>query len=231
MNETDEPIPLPPAQLEQIRREFDKPLRARLLAFAKTRAAVLQKAQVAAAVDPSKEAELLVIEAVSATILGHRRWDPSLPLYDHLCRVIRSQASNRVRHADRNRHVYMHDQRLDESTDGSAKLHAKITRRAPVSVAQPGRVVSLGDAARRVCQRLREQAVCKPATVTQLIDAYEAGCEDRRDVLDLTGMTEDEYRNARRILDRMLAALPDDLHERALDALESSYDGTLPLKA
>jgi hypothetical protein len=230
MTDDHAPLPLPPVLLERLRRELTDPLKARVLAFAKTRVGVLRSARIPTLDDPEQEAEILVQDAVTSTILGHRRWEPDLPLYDHLCGVVRSETGNRAAHARKHRHVSVQARNLDESSDGSAKLHARITQKAPTSLARPGRNVSTGDAARKLCQRLREHALGKPATVRMLIDAYESGCEDRKDILDATEMTADEYRNARRILDRMLAALPDDFHDGALDALEITHDGTEPLR-
>lgn len=223
MRDADAPIPLPPALLERLRRELNEPVRKRVLAFAKQRVAVLRHARIPTAEDAAREAEILVQDAVTATILGHRRWDPSLPLYDHLCGVIRSETGNRAAHARKHRHLPVQARNLDESSDGDAALHAKMTSQGPTSLARPGRIVSTADAARRLCQRLRQQARGKPTAVTKLIDAYESGCESRKDVLDVTDMTEDEYRNARRILDRMLAALPEDFHDGARDALEITH--------
>lgn len=59
--------------------------------------------------------------------------------------------------------------------------------------------------------------------VTMLLDAYQSGCEERADVLDCTGMSADEYRNARRRLDRLVDALPETIKDGAIDALEVSY--------
>lgn len=224
------PAPLPPDLLERIRQELTDAVKKRVLKFAKDRVKVLRFARVPTLDDLDQEAEILVHDAVTSTILGHRRWPPDLSLYEHLCGVVRSETGNRAAHARKHRHRSVQATNLDESTDGDAVFHARIAQHGPPSLRRPSRDHSTGDAARRLCARLRLDAERKPATVRQLIAAYEAGCEDRKEVLDHTGMTEPEYRNARRILDRMLAAIPEDIHDGALAALEITHDGTEPLQ-
>ncbi|MCA9674361.1 MAG: hypothetical protein KC464_04890 [Myxococcales bacterium] len=224
MKESDVPKPLPPPLLEQLRRELTNSLLARVRAFAASRVGLLRSAKIPTYDDPKQEAEVMAQDAVTSTILGHRRWDPALPLYDHLCGVVRSESSNRIAHAKKHHQLSLQNRRLDDSQDENVAFHGRVARKGPTSVARPSRIVSLGDAARRMAAQLRQAALMKPATVTLLIDAYEDGCENRKEVLAATGMTEDQYRNARRILDRMIATLPEDFQESAHDALEISYD-------
>jgi hypothetical protein len=55
--------------------------------------------------------------------------------------------------------------------------------------------------------------------VLALIEAYQAGCQERAEVIEHTGMSVQEFVNARRRLDRLLAALPDQMQNDVEDSL------------
>lgn len=219
------PAPLPPPLLERLRHELREPtLKPRLLAYARKRVGALRLAGIPVHLDSDHEAEILVQDAVTATILGQRRWEPDVSLFHHLCGALRSETANRVKHAGRSRHVSMHAGALDDSSDDLSPLDGAMTRGRAGTAALPGHAVSTGDAVRRLMHALRELAIDKPPTVTALLDAYEDGCDGRQAVLTETGLTIDEYRSARRILDRMVRSLPHESYQGARDALEITYD-------
>jgi hypothetical protein len=111
---------------------------------------------------------------------------------------------------------------LDESHGADVALDVKLTVFNEDRARRPKAVATFADARDRVMSCLR--IACRGvAHVAQLLDAYEAGCEDRAEVLDCTGMSESEYRNARRRLDRAIDVLPNNINTEALDALEVSY--------
>lgn len=216
------PAPLSPPLLKRLERELTPELLDRVRRFARTRVMAKRRAAVPGYDDPDDEAEILARDAVGLTILGHRPWDPERPLFTHLCRVVRSESSVDIRRASKFHLGSFDEIPMDDSVGDGDRLHVKATHEAPTALSRPRRNVTLTDAKRRLLDALRGLVHRDPA-VTMLLDAYESGCTGRRDILDVTGMSPDTYRNARRKLDRMLAALPDNLNESAFDALEISH--------
>ncbi|MCA9675167.1 MAG: hypothetical protein H6708_27790 [Kofleriaceae bacterium] len=111
---------------------------------------------------------------------------------------------------------------LEDSHGDDAQLDAAMTCNGNERTRRPKRAASLVEASDQLLAGLRILAR-GDAQVTQLIDAYEAGCEERADILGCTDLTEAQYRNARRRLDRMVEALPTTIRDGAADALEVSY--------
>jgi len=218
-----EPIPLSPALLSRLERELTDPLVDRLRRFALTRVAIKRRRGVPCFEKAEDEAEIMAQDAVTLTVLGHRQWHPEVDLYTHLWGVIRSESSKEAAHAKKFCHTSVDALSMDESHGGDAGIHADITRGGPDSWSRPGHIVSAHDANRRLLDQLRVLSHREP-TVAMLLDAYEAGCTTRKEVLAATQMSPGDYRNARRKLDRMIAALPDNLNEGAHDALEITYD-------
>jgi len=217
------PKPLPPALLARLERELTDALLDRVRRFAETRVELKRRLGIPCYERKEQEAEIMVQDAITATVLGQRAWNPEIGLYDHLCGVVRSESSTEAARATRRPHTSVQALAMDESHGGDAEISGQITRSGPAPIARPAGVLSASDAARRSIDALRVLARGEP-TVTMLLDAYQSGCVTRKDVMAVTGMSADTYRNARRKLDRMNKALPDNLSEGVQDALEISYD-------
>jgi hypothetical protein len=215
------PIPPAPEVLDRLRLELTDELLERVKLYARQRVGAKRVAEIAC-FDTDDEAENMATDAATLTVLGHRTWNPCVPLFEHLCGVVRSVSSDEIEHA----HLYHHDAigrlSLEESQGDDVAQDLKLTFHNPDRARRPKAVASFTDARDRIMSCLRI-AARGDHYVTQLLDAYEAGCEDRAEVLDCTGMSESDYKNARRRLDRAMAALPDNIHTAAHDALEVSY--------
>lgn len=220
------PIPLAPALLKRLERELTDTLMTRVTSYARSRIPMKRRVGVACFDNSADEAEVMAQDAITLTILGHRVWNPDVDLFTHLCGVIRSESTREKRNAEkRGHHLPVDAMRLDESYDGKLiKDHAEMSNRAGSdATARPRRVASIADAARRFLAELRPHAHRDPH-VRMLLDAYESGCKSRKDVLAMTDLSPDEYRNARRKLDRMIQNLPTTFNEGVLDALEYTHD-------
>ena len=221
MKEARPPMPPAPEVLDRLRMELNDELLERVKLYARQRVGAKRVAEIAC-FDTDDEAENMATEAATLTVLGHRTWNPCVPLFEHLCGVVRSVSSDQIAH----QHLYRHDVigrlSLDESHGDDVALDQKLTFHNEDRARRPKAVASFADARDRVMSCLRI-ALRGDHHVTQLLDAYEAGCEDRAEVLDCTGMSEHDYKNARRRLDRAIDALPDNINTEALDALEVSY--------
>jgi hypothetical protein len=221
MKDARPPIPPAPEVLDRLRIELNDELLERVRRYACQRVGAKRLADIAC-FDTDDEAENMAAEAATLTVIGHRTWNPSVPLFEHLCGVVRSVSSDQIAH----QHLYRHDAigrlSLDESHGDDVALDQQLTIHNEDRARRPKAVASFADARDRVMSCLR--IACRgDHHVTQLLDAYESGCEDRAEVLDCTGMSPSDYKNARRRLDRAIEALPDNINTEALDALEVSY--------
>ncbi len=221
MTATRPPIPPAPDVLDRLRAELTDELLERVRLYARQRVNAKRVAEIAC-FDTDDEAEIMATDAATLTVLGHRTWNPCVPLFEHLCGVVRSVSSAEIAHAHLGHHDSIGRLSLDESHGDDVALDQKLTIFNPDRARRPKAVANFADARDRVISVLR--VACRgDHHVTELLDAYEAGCEDRAEVLDCTAMSESDYRNARRRLDRAIDALPDNIHTEALDALEVSY--------
>jgi hypothetical protein len=213
------PMPLDRPRLEQLERELTDPRMERLRRFAEQRVLMQKRSGVVGYDDPKHEAEILVQNAITLTILGNRCWRDDLDLYDHLCGVIRSESSAEVRRVAKRGETAFDPLALDQSHHDEDNLE---TPRRGVSSHRGLRSKSLAEAVRHVTAPLRA-LTAHDDNVDKLIDAYESGCSSKKEVRAVTALSHDEYRSARRKLDRLLAKLPEPLTEGVRDALEISY--------
>ena len=216
------PIPPAPELLDRLRHELTPHLLERVKRYARQRVGAKRVAGIPC-FDPDVEAENMATEAATLTILGHRNWNPSVPLFQHLCGVVRSLSTEAIEHHNLLPTDPLGRFSLEDSHGDDAKLDLQLARDHGTERTQrPKRAATLADARDHLVEGLRVMSR-GDAHVTMLLDAYQSGCEDRADVLDCTGMSEAEYRNARRRLDRLVDALPETIKEGAVDALEVSY--------
>lgn len=220
-DDEDQPTPPTPEIAALLRRELTSELLERVTKYALRRVKVKRRAGVPC-FDNDAEAENMATDAATLTILGHRPWDPAVPLVRHLCGVVRSVSSDEVRHQRRAKPRTIHPASMDESHDDHAKIDAQMVRHGSHRSAWPKRMVSLTDARDRLVGPLRVLAH-NDKHVSRLLDAYVDGCDDPIEAREHAGLTRDEMRFARRRLDRMLEELPKKIEEGAQDALEVSY--------
>ena len=210
------PTPLSPARLEQLERELTNDLLSDVRRWAEQRAFVQRRGAVVAFADREHEAEVLVQDAIGLTVLGERQWPDGVPLYTHLCWIVRSLSSDAVKHAKRRAKA---GAALDvDDAPGDPDLAAPRT----ASSRRGLRGRAMIEAVRRVLVPLRMHAGHDPL-MTKLLDAYESGCTTRREVIAATSFTSNEYQNARRKLDRVLAKLPEPTLTGVRDAMEITY--------
>jgi hypothetical protein len=221
MKDARSPIPPAPDVLDRIHLELTEGLLQRVKRYALRRVGAKRVAGLAC-FDDELEAEHMATDAATLTILGHRTWDPRVPLFEHLCGVIRSTSSDEIEHHNKFTRTVVGRLSMDESHGDDAELDRQLNQRGAIDIQRPAHVFTLADARDHLVTSLRFMSRTD-AQVTKLLDAYRSGCEDRADVLACTNMTADEYRNARRKLDRLLEALPEHIKEGAADALEVSY--------
>lgn len=183
----------------------------RLLKFARGGARALRFAGIPVAPD---EHEQMLHDAITDTMALVVRWNRETKMERHLYYVILRRVSNGLRRAGKRPHVP-----YDVLVEANASSEAAAGSPNHETDAE----VSLGRA--QITQRLyraaRELAV-GDREVNALLDAYEARVSSRRAVMARTGLTLAEFVNARRRLDRLLAALPDELREAALAAMRGT---------
>lgn len=159
-------------------------------------------------------ADELVHDAITATWLGEGdAWDPSeCSLLVHVRGLIKSRAWQEVRRRLRSPHVPLGPAVEDDIERALTQTHASVGDISPILLAS---LVAT------ICAELRRIGPDdKHAHV--ILECWENGFAERREVMLLTGLVEDAYRRARdRILCRKqylpakLCALAEDLFDRS----------------
>lgn len=216
------PDPPPPEIADRLRRELTPEILERVAKFARRRIGVKRRNGVPCREDADMEAEDMAINAATLTVLGQRAWNPSVELFTHLCGVVRSVSSDDIAHHVKQPTRPLHVVAMNDSSDGIHAVDAEAALFNAPRAAKPKRMVTLTDASNRLRGGLRVLAR-GDEEVKKLLDAFEDGCEDGGEARRYARLTIEAYRNARRRLDRMIEALPENLDEDAHDALEVSY--------
>jgi hypothetical protein len=182
--------------------------RRKLASFAQRGVRQLAHAGVSIASD---EHELLVHDAITDTLSLVVAWDRRIQMEMHLFNVIRWRISNGLRRA---------------STRASVSLEVVDTENDVAMVSrgngsEPETSLARAQVTQRLYKVARERAA-GDLEVLSMLDAYYAEVSDRRAVMAWTGMTLPEVVNARRRLDRLLAALPVELRLAALAAMRET---------
>ncbi|MEZ4362183.1 MAG: hypothetical protein R3B48_18490 [Kofleriaceae bacterium] len=139
----------------------------------------------------------LVQDALGDTLAGVLRWDPEVVnLEGHLCSRVRSRAGHARAAAALGRHEWL-DAHERDGDRVRTEVEGALARDAPNPEAQSH--------AQRAVAQVRRAAV-GDAAVQRLLDAIEAGVEDRRELVVATGLSAKEYRNARLRLRRLCRA-------------------------
>jgi len=167
--------------------------------FAARRAAVV--ARCGGVVDDYYVREL-VANVISDTAAGVLRWDPAVQsLEAYVLDAISRRANHDCSRALRYRHVAV--DLFDPETPRPLieEVETKLAEAAPGLWygSELGRLER--------ATRLRERAGPKDAHVLLVLDAFEAGAMTKSDVLHFTGLSDKEYRAARKRLIRLVAKL------------------------
>jgi DNA-directed RNA polymerase specialized sigma24 family protein len=167
--------------------------------------------QLALAGEPvaSDEHEQIVHDAIADTLALVVTWDRRSKMEVHLYFVVRRRISNGLRRASKRGR-----ESLDVLDDDE---HAAMPHRS----SEPEVALGRAQVTQRLYRALRERAAGDPE-VLSILDAYYAEESDRRAVVALTGMSVAVFVNARRRLDRMIAALPAELRLAALAAMRDT---------
>ena len=196
-----------PEMLEAFEKTLTEAVMERLLSFAKRRVAMLAKAGVRRTPD---DARAMVQDAITDTLTRVVTWDPQrVTLETHLRLVMKTRSLNRLAQVQRATHKSMEDSHDGELT---------IKKASEATSMSPHDGVEMGEVAALVIGEVIERAKEAPQ-VLALIEAYQAGCQERAEVIEHTGMSVKEFVNARRRLDRLLAALPEQMQNDVEDSL------------
>jgi hypothetical protein len=190
-----EPFTPTEAWIREYERQATPKLIAGLNQFARTRA--LTVADAGRKVDDYYAREL-VLDALGDTWLGIVRWEPTkCSLAYHLVRTIEGRADKHRKHALARPHDV-----LGDDTAGSRLAECD----ASEAVGGPGAVTRVH--ASETMAQIRALAV-KDGPVLRILDAYDAGCETKEDVLVHARMKSRTYHNAYGRLRRIVRHLTD----------------------
>ena len=184
--------------------------RRRVTAFARRRTQMIARAGEPVASD---EPSILVQDAITDTWIGVApvSWeleaDPEHKVEGHLRQLIGSRTWSRLARARKRIRVPI-EAIANGSVDGDGDLDRL---RADASLGR-ARVT------RRLGGELRDRASGDPQLLT-LLDAYHAGADTPREVMELNGWSRQDFLNVRRRLDRTLAAVPEELRSAALETM------------
>lgn len=183
----------------------------RLLKLARGGSLALARAGVSVAHD---EHQQMLHDAITDTMALVVRWNRQKKMEWHLYRVIVRRVSNELRRAGKRPHVS-----YEALADGQANGEAATDR--PHHDGNAETSLARAQVTQRLYRAARAAAV-GDRDVNALLDAYEARVSGRRAVMARTGMTLAEFVNARRRLDRLLAALPEELRVAALAVMRQT---------
>jgi hypothetical protein len=162
------------------------------------------------------DAEELVHAALADTLAGDIAWDPErMTLAQHLIRTIRGRTKNEVLRAAHLRH-----ESIDETVEIDGEDVCAIEQEAALAQHDDARVRScdLRALAPRVMRAIRALS-SGDRHVTTLLDAYEEQLVERAEIMDATGISAEDYDNARRRLVRLVELLPVNLYRDARSAI------------
>jgi hypothetical protein len=203
----------PPGWRAEFERQATRDLIERLTRYARRRAQMIVR--VGRKVDPLYAREL-VQDAIGDTLEGRRSWDPArTTLLAHLMGVVHSRSGHDLVRAATFRHRSLDDSADDNSVDGRP-LEAEASHAFARHAGAPEELIV--SHARRAVDEIR-RACSADRNLFQLLDAFENGKVERRDVMEFTGMSAKTYDNARHRLFRLVAKLPAELHESAAELL------------
>jgi hypothetical protein len=205
-----QPEPVDPALLDAFERELTPDSVRRLLEFANRRTAMLRVVGISVAAD---EAKIFVQDAISDTLTRVAVWQPgNVPLWLHLRGVVRRRSWARLAQARKNRSLSL--EQLGDQFGPIANASQTGEQAPPLPDQRRGAL----EVIHQVINGLTERSA-DDAAVRLLLDAYCDGATTRAEVIEQSGLSAEDYVNARRRLDRMLAALPEPVRESAFQTM------------
>lgn len=153
-------------------------------------------------------AEELAQNAVTDTMLGVLRWDPSVQsLERHLLDAIRLRARRDRAHAERYPHASIDASDSDDESGVLAEAEASLLADRPDATAESTERAESAERAAATTANLRAGTADDPLA-QRFLDAIEEGATSRSDIMRIAGLTSAEYHNTRRRLARLVAQLP-----------------------
>jgi hypothetical protein len=182
--------------LKQYTKQCDRKLIAGLNQFARTRALAINAA---GAKFDDVDTRGLVLDALGDTWLGVVRWDPSkCSLGYHIVRTIEGRADKVRQRAEQMPHLSIGD-RTDDARDAEADASELVgDHDRPVK-----RMVASNTMAHVRALAVRDKPILR------MLDAYDAGCETKEEVLAHAKMTSRTYHNAYIRLKRIIRHVKD----------------------
>lgn len=209
-----------PETLYALREQYTPELHRALLRFAQHRARMVRNVG-RPCPPPLHYARELLHDVHADTWAGVLTWDPArCALVIHLRRAIQSRTWAEIKRGPRFRSLDLipANDDNDEQPDRDAK---QITDALSVEASSGNLgVFAFPALVARVCRELRPAA--KDHATVALVRAWERGFTEKEEILEITDLTEEEYRRAR---DRLLYAsrtLPPDLRQLVTDLLRSA---------
>ena len=203
----------PPSWRAEFERQATQDLIKRATKYARKRVRMVQR--VGRKVDPLYAREL-VLDAVGDTLDGTRKWDPDeRPLLNHVIATVFSRTGHEVVRAAHQRHRSLDDSADDNSSDGRP-LEAEASRTLASLATRSLDAAEVH--ARRAVEALRH-ASGGNELIGVLLDAFEQGKTERREVMEWTGWSARTYDNVRRYLVRLVDKLPAEVREIAAELL------------
>jgi hypothetical protein len=197
----------------EFERQATQDLIDRATRYARRRVKLIER--VGRKVDPLYAREL-VQDAIGDTLDGTLTWDPArASLATHVMATVQSRTRHEVVRAVRMPHRSLDDSADDNSVDGrpleveaSYALSSGATRSLDAAEAHARRAV---DALRRACG--------DDELIGRMLDAFEHGKTERREVMEWTGMSAKTYDNVRHRMVRLASKLPTEMREIAVELL------------
>jgi hypothetical protein len=213
MGVTTEAWTAPPGWRAAFEKQATRDLVDRVTRYARKRGKMIER--VGRKVDPLYAREL-VQDAIGDTLDGRRVWDPErTTLLAHLMAVVHSRTGHEMVRARHLPHRSLDDSADDNSSDGRP-LETEASHALARHASVPEELIALH--ARRAVEALR-RASAGDTTMAQLLDAFEHGKVDRRDVMEWSGMSAKTYNNVRHRLMRLVEKLPTELRENVNELL------------
>ncbi len=197
----------------EFERQATQDLIDRATRYARRRVKLIER--VGRKVDPLYAREL-VQDAIGDTLDGTLSWDPSrASLATHVIATVQSRTRHEVVRAVRLPHRSLDDSADDNSVDGRP-----IEVEASHALARASRQsLDAAEAHARFAVHCLRRASGGDALIDRMLDAFEHGKTERREVMEWTGMSAKTYDNVRHRMVRLVSKLPAEIREIATELL------------
>lgn len=165
-------------------------------------------------------------KAIVDTLDGTIRWKhETITLHHHLRDTIRLRTWREMERSKRRRVVSI-DERHDDPHDEGAQEEEPTAAEAALSSKRGHRErdqLPTADFQAKLLAAIRERCA-EDGEIMPILDALALGLNERAEVCEHTGLTEDEYHNARRRLGRHALKLSEELKAHAMEAMTREPD-------